>query len=312
MHKKLCCFFLAFLLFSMHANAMEQASPNFNDDIFVTMVISNFSSMEEIYSLRLVSRAWYKFLLSDVIWKHIYSKKRHTEEKIIKEKTYKQNCFIPVFISHVTSAVKRDYPYISAIAFKEFISNDAPYWEECSNILMEAFNLYPQVYCSCYTLYRGQNKMNECVVNALNIAKERDILVILPAGNDAEFCSTKATGIDLHEEYPNVMWVTSCTAEKTFNEFSNVGGLVDVAVEGTTGAISVLSFSKSAIDLRKLRPCLTAPQIRRLILKTAVRTEESKEGQLQGGFFDFDAAKKAVLEFDFYDHAPENAKLKKD
>ena len=72
---------------------------------------------------------------------------------------------------------------------------------------------------------------------------------------------------------------------------------MDVAVESEIGTSnSALIFSKYVMMLRKLRPGLTAPEIRYLILKTC-----TKEIFLpDGGIFDFEAAKKAVLDFDFY------------
>lgn len=292
---------------------MENAVISFNDEIFVTMVAPNYSNMEEIYNLRLVCWAWYNFLLEDEIWKHIYIKKRHTDEKLIKEKTYKQNCFIPFYICHIANTCKIDKPEIPAIAFKEIVSANQFPAEEVKdilkNILIEAFDQYPQVFCTCFGLYHGEAKIEEFIVDALNIAKERDILVVLPAGNEAMHCSAKATGIDLHIEYPNVIWVTSCTTEKKLCEFSNTGPLVDVAVEGigdkTGTTISAFNLSKSVISLRKLRPGLTAPQIRSLIRKTSICIFEGKP--LDVGLFDFDAARKAIEEFNFYNSAKSNA-----
>lgn len=110
----------------------------------------------------------------------------------------------------------------------------------------------------------------------LREALEKNIIVIIPSGNQAELMSDIWQGNNVYTLYPNVIWVGSHDEQNDINDFSNYGPLVDMFAPckypsrpGRRTAPAMMWVAKAASYIRGLRPDLSAEKVRLLLIDSA-------------------------------------------
>ncbi len=268
----------------------EETRFNLPDDaVFLILQILN---VEELSSLCCVCHAWQAIYQGEEFWRSLYLRKRGNGAKLVQDLSYKQNYCIPLLVCHTTDALKlekyHDQYDSSKVVCQEFNSDKYSDYSKCEQDLTKILDSSPAVFCESFGPHCRLLKSGPWTLNARQLAREKDVLVIFPVGNAGLRNSNICDGINLHEAFPNAIWTASTIC-------SNFGELVDVVVSSSDGtSSSAIILAKFVSQLRALRPGLTAPQIRSLIIKTATRTEDTQAKFPNGGILNPEAAINAV------------------
>lgn len=311
MQKFLLRVFLLASLGSFNVKAMN------NEDPWQLLMLDIIAAqadleIEDYCHLAASNTKWHKVISSDDFWQVIYGRLKNDYCKIKKELSYKQN-FKILFFDQIRVSVHGlegcpltfDCPWVkqSRIKIQEIITQpEAMSEDHYGNFLSEALSENIKIYGSSWGFYTGGPAMADSLKKVLDLSLSKDVLMVFPAGNDGIHCQSDALGFDLHEAYPNVLWVGACSAEGVLEHFSNFGPFIDIAApsshagkKGTT--LSALSVIQLVVPLRALRADLTAAEIRSLLIESSDRTEESKNKIPRGGILNCEAAITAVKRY---------------
>jgi|GEM_PF-6570901 len=221
--------------------------------------------------------------------------------------SYKQQR--PLVILLTIQRLKFYYPQINFSRYRinhtfGFIQETVDHFQEILTASEKAdwfarcFAKNPKVICATISLYAGENVIDNHVADIFERAKKDDVLLVLPVNNNPIFLPSNALGYDIHERYPNILWVTAAADSAHLVFFAGFGGLVDLAALGSEGScFSVINMEHVLGNFRSVRRDLSAAQIRTILLKTADQTKETKAKHLTGGFFNPDKALDAIVNF---------------
>jgi hypothetical protein len=245
-----------------------------------------------------VCHFWQTILNNDTLWKAIFERIKGQKEKFFADSSYKKNLFSPFCILHTylgnSEIALKDYCQTNQIRYTEVLSNNELISEpEYIDIMNQAISLNPQILCSLFNeeLFCWETML----IPFLESIKKYDILLILSIGHGGISRHQVFKNKDLHKDYPNVIWMTSCHKNYKIKSYSNFGEIVDIALHRQRGVrYAIAELAKFASYLRALRPDLSAQEIRKMIIETSKRTEESKVKIPNGGILDREAAIKAV------------------
>jgi hypothetical protein len=304
MIKSLLKILLPCCLGSCEIGAMENAGPwNFlNLEIFATNADLDIDDYVHFANSNSVM---YSLIAQDSFWKIIYRKLKRDNNKLKPELNYAQNYMklisaltivhldttCPLFTNDTNLVKKFKIEYRELLLFADAHT-------QYENLIIQALEEEPKVFGSFFSNFSGSFVWSENKKKILDLSLSKDVLMVFPAHNYSETCASDALGFDLHEAYPNVVWVASCSPEGTLEVFTNIGTLIDIAApslddrRGT--AISAFNVVKFVGQLRALRPELTALEIRSLLIKSADRTKESLQKIPCGGILNREAAIEAV------------------
>lgn len=258
--------------------------------------------LEQLLALNSVCKTWQIIFTSEEFWKLFYGKKYGHYEKINVELGYKENFSMKVFrLCHMadnSSLSMNPSPFdMTTTSTIELISADPVLPQNVRESITDEMLKKSHVLCSCFGFYTGGSTVDDHITSILDCALTHDVLVILPAGGHGANLSRYATGKNIHETYPNVMWISSLDQEKNLS-WSNNSDLVDVALlNNERYSSAAVLFSNLAIYLRGLRPGLSAKKIREIIIATADTVDKNTGKPYPIALVNGDAAIKAVKNF---------------
>ena len=126
------------------------------------------------------------------------------------------------------------------------------------NLIIQALEENPKVFGTCWNFFSGGFIWSAKKLKITDLSLSKDVLMVFPAGNESITCASDTLGFDVHEAYPNVLWVAACLPEGTLEAWTNMGSLIDIAappLDGRRGTgISAFNVMKLVGQLRALRP----------------------------------------------------------
>jgi hypothetical protein len=305
MPRSLLIFFALLNQFLLPSYAMENQEPwqLLELDIIAYHV---YLDIEDIFSLEQSNTAWQKIIADDSFWKIVYRRLEGTNEKIEKDLDYRKN-YAQLTISTVFTHSCVDHKFVAnnnnplkhRIKFHTINTPNSMTTPTYIHFLNKYFTYDYKVFCSCFSI----QKYFSDIEKIFEIALDKDMLLIFPAGNDGVFLKRDEGGFDLLEKYPNILFVAACESNGHIREYSNYGELVEIAVRDSDNlrgtSYAAYRLGELVGTMRALRPDLSAVQIRSLIIHHADKTDTSRQKIPRGGILNDDALIKAVREFGY-------------
>lgn len=316
---------LASVFLLLNLNAMEVPDPAIALPTEIWAYVLTFCALSDVALFSEVSSACNVAANNDVLWEGFYLKRlSHTScNKVRDDLSYKENLKIvsqPTLVYHLSAlglnlselVNKRNNQYKIVIHEQRV---DPPYLvpdrgQQIAGEIKQRLNERESltILFSDFCFYEATSRpglANSTTISMpdhwrglLDLAKEKDVLVVSPVHNIGQtFFLADMGGKDVHEIYPNIIFVTAHKKCLNIEHYAGVGDLVDIAALGQVPGINfqgntVAGFQVAELvsQMRSIRPDLTASEIRLLLLESAHKTAESQNKIPRGGILDAEAA----------------------
>lgn len=285
--------FLSFRIHGMDAPVHTIPMTNFPQELLIAIFHKADSLFKTAAIFEQVCLGWHRILNDDEFWQSIY-RKRFGHENKVSDQPYKEHLYGTFLFSHAGEEFslmdKAKYVYCQEMLSPNSLSQSVK-----NTLWQKALRQSPKVFCACHgPVYHGQQTLDPEISAFFDEALKLDVFVILPTGFSGQSIPCTVNDRDLHEIYPNVIWVTPCDDEGSLLSSSEHGPLIDIGVAISDSKLQATQIvALTVVDLRTIRPDLDAPAIRNLLLSTGRKTNN-----IRGGWLDRDAAIAATTDYE--------------
>lgn len=303
MHAFLSFLVFIFILCSVKLGAMDK--PCYVDKLSLAIVAFNGDfDLDEFLNLSELNNTAHA-LFNENTWFFVYKLVKGKSEKVRPELTYKQNCQVlnrAYALCHTAPPgcpIQTNYCYVSSknkIDFCELstataISNIAP-------LLAAVEQKPPLVFVTCFGPFYEADGIKKHIEDFFDSTFNKDILLIIPAGNSYQKIDTKMPDYDIRQRWPHVLWVSRWNSgERT--PLGNYGPLIQIGAPSPNGTSNAsLGILPLVIQMRRLRLDLSAAEIIEILVASASVNDDTKLHLPNGGIVNAEEAVKALLSYE--------------
>jgi len=280
---------------SINVLAMEMDPIKILPNDAVQYLAVNFLDPKEVCLARKVNKNWNLIMSSDLIWRVFYYKIWRQTHKDDESQSFmdnfKKQALIPRMSKFLTYSNKiNEFLEVLNQRFNDFdtysnlfvdvinheqanVSSDLINYH-FDNLIADIDDQITQVIATFF--YSDLDTVLLSIGDKFKKALKKDIIIIIPSGNEAISISNIWQNNDIHELYPNVIWIGSHDEKNDINNFSNYGPLVDIfasceypSLPDQNISSAMMWVAEAIICIRCLRPDLNVKDIRSLLIKSS-------------------------------------------